>query len=254
MTQLTPKAIFDAHFHVYNDRFPTIENQGFLPPPFSIADYQHRTSAMPVKGGAVVSGSFQGFDQSYLEAALKELGEGYVGVTNLPGSVSDKKIESLKEIGVVGVRVNLKRGVVSGVDNLVDFGKRIYDLAGWHIEMYVDSRELDELVPKLLKLPKASIDHLGMARSGVSQVRRLAEGGLKIKASGFGRTEVKVESAVKALYETNPECLMFGTDLPSTRAERPFNTKDIELMCQVLPDQTAIDRVFYQNAVEFYGV
>src|SRR5690606_33094410 len=132
---------------------------------FSIEDYRYRTEDFPLRGGALVSGSFQGFDQSYLEAALPALGEGFVGVTNLPSSVSDERILKLKDIGVVGVRVNLKRGVVSGVDNLVDFGKRIYDLAGWHLEMYVDSRELDELVPKLLKLPKASIDHLGMARS-----------------------------------------------------------------------------------------
>lgn len=255
MTTTMPNRIFDAHFHIYNDRYPMIENQGFLPPPFSIEDYRHRTADLPIKGGALVSGSFQGFDQGYLKASLKELGSGYVGVTNLPSSVSDEKILSLKEDGVVGIRVNLKRGVVSGVDNLVDFGRRIWDLAGWHIEMYADSRELDEIVHKLIKLPKASIDHLGMARSGLSQVRRLAEGGVKIKASGFGRTEVDVADAVRTLHEINPECLLFGTDLPSTRAERPFNVKDITTICDALDnDAEAIDRVFAANAEKFYGI
>ncbi|RUO63405.1 Predicted metal-dependent hydrolase, TIM-barrel fold [Pseudidiomarina planktonica] len=254
MSQTMPKKIIDAHFHIYNDRYPMIENHGFLPPPFSVEDYQARTADLPIVGGAVVSGSFQGFDQKYLKATLEQMGEGYVGVTNLPSSVSDNRIMELKDMGVVGVRVNLKRGVVSGLDNLVDFGRRVWDLAGWHLEMYVDSRELDEIVPKLVRLPKASVDHLGMARSGLSQIKRLAEAGIHIKASGFGRTEVDVAEAVSILYDINPECLMFGTDLPSTRAERPFNVKDIEVVCKALPDEQAIERVFASNAAKFYGI
>ncbi|MDX1706883.1 amidohydrolase family protein [Pseudidiomarina sp.] len=249
-----PHRIVDAHFHIYNSAYPLIENQGFLPPPFTVEDYQHRTKDLPIIGGALVSGSVQGFDHTYFSDALPKLGECFVGITNLPSSVSDAKILSLKEQGIRGVRVNLKRRVVRGLDNLVDFGERIWDLAGWHLEMYVDSREMDEVLPKLLKLPKVSIDHLGMARSGVSQIQRLAEAGGKIKASGFGRTEVNVSEAVKLLYKTNPDCLMFGTDLPSVRTERPFNFGDIETICAALDDEKAIDKVFATNAAEFYGI
>ncbi len=249
-----PRRIIDAHFHIYNDAFPLIENQGFLPPPFSIEDYQHRTRNLEVVGGVIVSGSVQGFDQRYLKSALADMGEQFVGITNLPSSVSDEKILSLRDHRIRGVRVNLKRGVVSGLDNLVDFGKRIWDLAGWHLEMYVDSRELDDIIPKLIKLPKASVDHLGMARSGLAPIQKLAEHGVKVKASGFGRTEVDVAKAVKSLYSINPDCLMFGTDLPSTRAERPFNVKDIELVCEALGDELAIDKVFAGNAADFYHI
>ncbi|RUO39115.1 2-pyrone-4,6-dicarboxylate hydrolase [Pseudidiomarina aestuarii] len=250
----SPKRIVDAHFHIYNSAYPLIENQGFLPPPFSVEDYQHRTKELNIVGGAVASGSVQGFDQSYFKPTLDQLGENFVGVTNLPSSVSDKRILELHEQGVRAVRVNLKRGVVSGLDNMVDYGKRIWDLVGWHLELYVDSRELDDVVPKLLKLPKASVDHLGMARSGLSQVLRLAEAGVKIKASGFGRTEVNVAQAVKKLYDVNPDCLMFGTDLPSARAERPFNLGDIDTVYEALPNEAAIDKVFATNAAEFYGI
>ncbi|WP_051986678.1 amidohydrolase family protein [Pseudidiomarina atlantica] len=252
--KLQPRRIIDAHLHIYNDAFPLIENQGFLPPPFSVEDYQHRTRDLPIVGGVVVSGSSQGFDQKYLKPALEQLGDQFVAITNLPSTVSDERILSLRDMGVRGIRVNLKRGVVSGLDNLVDFGTRIWDLAGWHLEMYVDSRELDEIVPKLVKLPKASVDHLGMARSGLSQVRKLAEAGVHIKASGFGRTEVNVSEAVKALYQTNPDCLMFGTDLPSNRAERPFNVTDIDTVCEALDDADAIDKVFARNAAKFYNI
>lgn len=62
-------------------------------------------------GGAVVSGSFQGFDQDYLVAALKELGPSYVGVTQLPFSVSAEEILRLHRGGVRAIRFNFKRGV-----------------------------------------------------------------------------------------------------------------------------------------------
>src|SRR5690554_2206794 len=249
-----PRRVIDAHFHIYNDSFPLIENQGFLPAPFSIEDYRYRTQNLNVVGGVIVSGSVQGFDQSYLKSALRDMGDQFVGITNLPSSVSDDEILKLRDHRIRGIRVNLKRGVVSGLDNLVDFGQRIWDLAGWHLEMYVDSRELDEIIPKLIKLPKVSVDHLGMARSGLSQIQKLAENGVHIKASGFGRTEVDVAKAVKSLYATNPDCLMFGTDLPSTRAERPFNVRDIETVCEALGDDKAIDKVFAGNAADFYHI
>ena len=65
---------FDAHLHIIDPRFPLIENQGFLPEPFDCEAYQKRVDQFDVKGGAVVSGSFQGFDQSYLVSALEQLG------------------------------------------------------------------------------------------------------------------------------------------------------------------------------------
>lgn len=62
--------IFDAHFHIIDFDFPIIENQGYLPPSYDVEDYQNETVDLNVLGGAIVSGSFQGFDQEYLLKAL----------------------------------------------------------------------------------------------------------------------------------------------------------------------------------------
>ena len=56
--------IFDAHFHVIDPRFPLVPNQGFEPEPFTVSDYRSRVDGLEVVGGAVVSGSFQAFDQT----------------------------------------------------------------------------------------------------------------------------------------------------------------------------------------------
>jgi len=72
MTSVGP-TVFDAHLHIIDARFPLVANQGFLPDPFAVADYRGRTAALGVVGGAVVSGSFQSFDQGYLLDALARL-------------------------------------------------------------------------------------------------------------------------------------------------------------------------------------
>jgi hypothetical protein len=96
-----------------------------------------------------------------------------------------------------------------------------------------------------------SIDHLGITPGGMPHLLKLAERGAKVKATGFGRTEVDVPTALRDLARANPQCLMFGTDLPSQRARRPFAPSDMDLICDVLGDALA-RRVFWDNAAAFY--
>jgi predicted TIM-barrel fold metal-dependent hydrolase len=142
--------LFDSHFHIIDKKFPLVENQGFLPEYFSCDSYHKRLSEYNLAGGVIVSGSFQGLDQSYLLQALNTLGPNYVGVTQLPMSGSDEEIIRLDEAGVRGVRFNLKRGGSEGLENLEKFAHRIHEVAGWHAELYVDSKELSSLSSMLL--------------------------------------------------------------------------------------------------------
>ena len=85
--------IFDAHFHVIDPRFPLVPNQGYLPEPFTVHDYRARVHA---HGGAVVSGSFQAYDQTYLLDALERLGPDFVGVAQVPPDASDEEVLRLR--------------------------------------------------------------------------------------------------------------------------------------------------------------
>lgn len=102
-----------------------------------------------VTGGALVSGSFQGFDQSYLLQALDQLG---------------------------------------------------------------------------------SIDHLGLTKDGTDKLFKLVDQGVKVKATGFGRLDFNPIALMKKIYSINSEALLFGTDLPSTRAKEPFSGGDVDLI------------------------
>jgi predicted TIM-barrel fold metal-dependent hydrolase len=242
---------FDCHFHIIDKNFPVVPNQGFMPDAFTSEDYLDRVKDIDLCGGAVVSGSFQELDQSYLYHALKVLGPTFVGVTQVPQSITDRELQELNNAGVRAVRFNVKRGGSEDIKHLENFARRVHQLVGWHTELYIDSTDAAGLFDTLVSLPAVSIDHIGLSKAGFPTLLKLAEKGVHVKATGFGRIDFDVGAALKELYAANPKALMFGTDLPSTRAPRPYLDSDYTLVLETLGEEKAAN-VFYKNAVEFY--
>ncbi|MEA3156032.1 MAG: hypothetical protein QOK44_3621 [Betaproteobacteria bacterium] len=246
-----PDAVFDTHFHIIDPRFPVMENQGFLPPTFTVEDYRARTAGLGISGGTVIAGSFQGIQTEYMYDALEKLGPTFVGVIQIAATVSDEEILRLNAAGVRAVRFNLYRGGSAGIADLDRLARRVHDVASWHAELYVDVATIEPIFDTLASLPKISIDHLGMTQAGLPKLLALAERGAKVKATGFGRTQVDVTAALRELAAVNPDCLMFGSDLPSQRARRPFMPSDMELIRHTLGADLA-RKAFRDNAVAFY--
>lgn len=243
--------IFDAHLHIIDAAFPLVPNQGFLPEPFTAADYQSRIAGLGIAGGAVVSGSFQAFDQTYLVDALARLGPSYVGVTQVPDTVTDEEIRTLDAAGVRAVRFNLHRGGSTDLTALERLAYRVHDLAGWHCELYIDARRLGDIEAVVARLPVVSIDHLGLHADGLPTLLRLVERGAKVKATGFGRVDLDPRSTISAIMALDPTSLVVGTDLPSTRARRPFTPGDFDLVEQTV-GADHLEDVFWNNAAALY--
>lgn len=245
-------ALFDAHLHIVDPRFPLVANQGFVPAPFDVDDYARRMAGYRLVGGAVVAGSFQGFRQHWLADALRHLGPSFVGVANLGAGATDAEILTLDALGVRAVRFNLQRGGSENVDALDRLARRVHELAGWHVEIYADAARLAPIAATIAALPAVSVDHLGLTWSGLSLLLRLVERGVRVKASGFGRVDFDVRRALRDLSSANPDAPMFGTDLPSTRAPLPYADQDFALVADALGERQAA-KVFSTNALAWYG-
>ncbi|MCI4674520.1 amidohydrolase family protein [Candidatus Mycolicibacterium alkanivorans] len=244
--------VFDAHFHVIDPRFPLVPSNGYLPEAFTVGDYLERIGGLGVTGGAVVSGSFQGFDQTYLKDALAQLGPSFVGVTQIPAHTSDDEIRDLDRAGVRAVRFNLYRGGSAPLADVDMLARRVHDVAGWHSEFYLDAADLADLEPTLAGLPRVSIDHLGMSDDTCGALLRLVEAGTVVKATGFGRMHVRdPESSMRNIIRTNPSALIFGTDLPSTRAPTPFRDTDVDRVAHAVGGEHA-KAVLADNAHKLY--
>jgi hypothetical protein len=168
-------------------------------------------------GGAVVAGSFQGFDTAWLLDALARLGAAFAGVAQLPATVSDDEIRALDAAGVRAVRFNLRRG--GALD--VDLALRVHELAGWHAEVYATDLAAHE--DRLRALPRLCVDHLGMNSEGLAAAARL---GAMVKATPRFAGDLRA---------VDPSRLLFGTDLPGTRSARRFALADLERVAAVAP-------------------
>ena len=247
------RRIFDAHFHIIDHAYSIVPNQGYTPPHFPLADYLAQAQPLGVRAGAAVSGSFHGFDQTYLQALLPRLGPGWVGVTQVPNDVSDAEITRLTKLGVRALRFNMFRGRIDSVDDLVALATRAHAVGGWHAEIYADAAALAPHAARLAKLPQIAVDHLGMSEASLPALLDLVAAGAKVKATGFGRVKMDVPRALERIAARNPAALVFGTDIPSTRAERPFQASDIALIERVLGPQLAA-QVLWDNAIKLYRV
>ena len=255
---LAETEIFDSHLHIVDPRFPLVPNKGWLPAAFTVEDYTQavdRLGLIPI-GGVVVSGSFQSFDQTYLVDALARLGPRFVGVTQLRPDATDEAIRKLDTHGVRGVRFNLRRGVANDLEVLEQVAFRVANLVGWHVELYATPDDIVELEPRLRRLPAASIDHVGLCKDPTSPgslaLTRLVEAGVQVKATGFGRTSGDSASMLAHLAAVRPTALMFGTDLPSTRANRPFERQDMERVCETVSPEI-VPLILADNGRNFYG-
>jgi predicted TIM-barrel fold metal-dependent hydrolase len=247
------RRLFDSHFHIIDPRFPLVPNQGYTPPAFPLAEYLAQAKPLGVVAGAVVSGSFQATDQTYLIDALGKLGAGWVGVTQIASDYPDAEIARLGKSGVRALRFNILRGSIDNVDDIVALATRCHAVAGWHAEFYVDAASLAPHVGRLSKLPQIVIDHLGMTEQGVPVLLDLVAAGCKVKATGFGRLKMNVPKTLERIAQKNPGALVFGTDMPSTRAPRPFMPSDIDLIETVLGRELA-QRTFWDNPLALYRV
>ena len=90
-----------------------------------------------------------------------------------------------------------------------------------------------------------------MTEPGRDTLLRLVDRGVHVKASGFGRVRLDIPATLRAIYDTNPNALMAGTDLPSTRANRPFSPQDLALIADTLGPRAA-QLVLHDNARTFY--
>lgn len=233
--------IFDAHFHIVDARFPLVANEGYLPDPFTVDDYRARFPE--AAGGAVVSGSFQAYDQTYLVDALRRLGPTFVGVAQVPPEIADAEVLSLREAGVRAFRANLYRGTAP--PDIARLARRLDELAGWHLEVYGDPRAL----PPGLNPDRLVIDHLGMTPDALPELLRLVNSGTRVKATRFGALSHDIPAALREIAAANPGALLFGTDLPGTRAPRVYEPRDLELVLEV-----AGERAIFTNAAETYGI
>ena len=232
-TYVPPAGAVDAHCHVFGpaDRFPYAPERKYTPCDAPRAKLFELRDHLGFARNVIVQASCHGRDNAALVDALESAGDLARGVAVVGSDVAQDELDRMNEAGVRAVRFNFVRRLVDATPREVFLGiaERVARL-GWHVVVYFEAPDLEDLVPFLRRLPTTVVvDHMGRpdVSAGVDDERFqrfiefLAENeNVWTKVSCPERLTVAgppyddVVPFARTLVERFPRRVLWGTDWP----------------------------------------
>ena len=259
-----PAGTVDAHFHVFAAGAPLNTPRSYTPQILTLDDWTTYADALGMARGVLVQPSVYGTDNSVLLAALTQAPERLRGVVVISPDTKDAEIARLDQMGVRGIRINLRNKAGIGLDALEALAPRIRPL-GWHVVFQVGPdaiasvaelaarHELVGIVDHLAFMP---LDPVGPALDALH--RALDSGRIYTKISapyrlGDRPDHAGYRQAVRSLVDNHTNRVLWGSDWPHTEL---FDTMQedadlIELSLDVVAPE-ARELVFVRNAEAIY--
>lgn len=268
---IAPAHTCDAHFHIYNSRFPAAANASLVPPDALVSDYKKLRARLGFERSVMVQPSTYGTDNSCLLSALGELGAGVRGIAVVDTTVEDGALKTLNEAGVRGIRFNLGRAGATTVDMIEPLSKRIADL-GWHIQIHMLGNDIAKHADLLGRLPVTVVfDHLGRvpmpdgvkhpAYAVVSSL--LEKGKAYLKLSSIYQDTVvgpptyeDMGSLARAYMKVAPDRVLWASDWPHPspgKFGRPDDARLMDLAAEWADTDEIRQKIFVDNAAKLYG-
>jgi 2-pyrone-4,6-dicarboxylate lactonase len=271
-TFAVPPHAVDAHCHIFGPaaRFPFSPARKYTPCDagkerlFALRDF------LGFERNVIVQATCHGSDNRAMEDALLTAGDRARGVALVETDVSDAELKRLDAAGVRGVRFNFLRRLVdsSPRDQFMQVARRIADL-GWHVVVYFEAPDLDDLRPFLTSLPTdVIVDHMGRpdVRGGVdgpefAKFLRLMENGkFWVKVSGPERLTVAgppyddIVPFARRLVETYPDRVLWGTDWPhpNLTSHMPDDGHLVDVIPRIAPTPALVRRLLVDNPTRLY--
>ena len=168
---IPPVGAVDAHCHVFGpgNIFPFAPERKYTPGDASKDMLFALRDHLGFSRNVIVQASCHGKDNTALVDALQSSNGLARGIAVVHPDISDAELQELHDAGVRGVRFNFVKRLVDATPKQVflDIAAKIQPL-GWHIIVYFEAPDLEELIPFLKTLPGiVVVDHMG--RPDVSQ-------------------------------------------------------------------------------------
>ncbi len=228
-----PPGAVDAHCHVFGPAavFPYAPERKYTPCDAPKEKLFELRDFLGFARNVIVQASCHGRNNDALVDALNASDGLARGVAIVDPDISDAELAELDRAGVRAVRFNFVRRLVDATPKEVFLrtADRISAL-GWHIVVYFEAPDLEDLIPFLKQLPGiVVVDHMGRpdVGKGVDHadfqrfLHFMAETpNIWVKVSCPERLTVQgpdyddVIPFAKTLVETFPDRVLWGTDWP----------------------------------------
>ncbi len=271
-----PPGAWDTHVHVYGPQatFPFAPERTYTPDDAPAERLQALHRLLGVQRVVFVQATVHGFDNRAMLDAIAGNPQANRGVALVPTDVADAELQKLHAGGVRGIRFNFARhlGAAPDSDAVARLADRIARL-GWHLQFYMDGKDLAVHRPFLERLPVPFvIDHFGrvMVEWGEESPElqtllalvRQPHGWVKI--SGPERISAALSTGpvpygdvaptARRLLEAAPDRILWGSDWPHPNVrEMPDDGKLVDLLPHYTSDAAALRKLLVDNPGRLYA-
>ncbi len=270
---LPPKGAVDAHCHVFgpSEKFPYAKERKYTPCDapkeklFELRDY------LGFERNVIVQASCHGRNNDALMDALKSSNNMARGVAVVSPDISDEELRAMDEAGVRAVRFNFVKRLVDATPREVflSIAERIAKL-GWHIVVYFEAPDLEDLAPFLKQLPTTIVvDHMGRpdVEKGVDHadfqrfMSLLAENeNIWTKVSCPERLTIAgppyddVIEFGRTLVARFPDRVLWGTDWPhpNMKSHVPDEGVLVDVIPRIAPTEILQQKLLVDNPINLY--
>lgn len=266
-----PRGSCDCHAHLFGPqaKYPYAANRRYTPPDATADDYIKTLRTLGVDRAVLVQPSVYMTDNAVILDALAQADFPLRAVAVVNDTVTDAELARMHQLGVRGLRINLRNANGAPADIAPRLAARVAPL-GWHLQFRINADDFAEIGPMLRKLPvDFVIDHIGQVavEAGVNgaafqSILQLTQGGhcwVKLSApmrmSAHEHPYADVTPFVHALAAAAPERMLWATDWPHTTLTKamPNDGDLVDLLPEWIPDATVRHRVLVDNPARLYG-
>lgn len=268
-----PKGAIDAHCHVFGPAadFPFAPERKYTPCDagkdklFELRDY------LGFERNVIVQATCHGKDNRALMDACRAAGPRARGIASVGADVTDDALAQMHAAGIRGVRFNFVKRLVDATPKsvFIDIANRIAKL-GWHIVVYFEAADLEELVPFLESLPTLIVvDHMGrpdvtkginhpdfqrfvdlMARNENIWTKVTCPERLTVEGPPYD----DVIAFGAHIVETFPDRVIWGTDWPhpNMKSHMPDDGALVDYITKIAPTFESQQKLLVANPMRLY--
>lgn len=160
-----PEGAVDAHCHVFgpSPEFPFAPERKYTPCNASKDQLYALRDHLGFARNVIVQATCHGKDNAAMVDACRSAGDLARGIASVGPDITEAELQEMDAAGVRGVRFNFVKRLVDATPPEVfhSIARKIKPL-GWHIVVYFEAADLEELVPFLESLPTILVvDHMG---------------------------------------------------------------------------------------------
>ena len=269
-----PKGAVDAHCHVFGpaSKFPFAPERKYTPCDASKDQLFELRNFLGFERNVIVQASCHGTNNDALEDALLSSNNLARGVAVVSPDITDSDLKRLDRAGVRAVRFNFLKRLVDNAprDIFHNIAKRIANL-GWHVVVYIEAEDLEDLVPFLQSLPTDIIfDHMarpdvtaGLNSPNFTLFQKIMENEKfwcktscpeRLSKEGPEKNYSDILPFMGLLIKNYSERVLWGTDWPhpNMKSHMPDDGKLVDILEEIAPTPELQRKLLVDNPTRLY--